>query len=211
MRLFAAVSILAIACLAPAQARYDLLVGGKKAGTASLTQSLSKDGIKTLKLILNLNLEGQAVRVTNESVYTPTGRAVRKFMETTLLGPVARRRNLMVTFTSQGAFVVDARGDERNTIEKPLPENAKLEDASEFWFVRDKPKPGDSVEAHQFDLETLEWRLQTTKYVGPAQVKIGKRTFEAHELLTSRGPIFVDDKGLPLLFEMGEMRLERLP
>ncbi|HVL38530.1 MAG TPA: hypothetical protein VM328_03970 [Fimbriimonadaceae bacterium] len=207
-RALSAVWLVGLAAAAHAQARYDIFLDDKKFGTGSLTQMVSKEGIKTVKLILNLRVDGGEIRVTNESQYGPTGRPIRKYLETVAVG-TNQRRQIVATFTPGGAFVVDERSGDRRTAQRPVPDGQGIEDAAEFWFIRGIPKPGEEVKALRFDLEKLEWRMQTSSYVGPADVQLGRRTLKGHELTVDGRTIYVDDKGLPLLMEVGNLRLVR--
>ena len=85
---------------------------------------------------------------------------------------------------------------------------------SEFWFLRDKPKAGAKEESYIFNVDSLEWELTTTTYIGPKTVTLAGHKFAAHELTmesnTRTTHEYLDEKGLPLLIEDGTIKIERL-
>lgn len=195
--------------LASAQAKYQVWVAGKKAGTATLTQKLMPDGTKSVNLSMDLKSDTLTATLRSESSYTSKGVPIRKFQET-LVPSQKIRRTIVVTFNDEGAnAVVDLNG-KRTTKRVPLPNTANKADLSEFWFLRDKPKVGAEVKAYTFDLESLSWEMIVTTYVGVVDATIGGKKVKANKTESEKGKAFIDDAGVPLRLELESAALERI-
>lgn len=208
MRPFIALVVLAPA-LVGAQAKYQVWVGGKKAGTATLLQKVLPDGTKSVQLAMELKGSTVEAKLRSESTYDSTGKAVRKFQET-LIPAQKVRRTLIVSFDAKGANATMDLNGKRTVKSVPLPETAERADGSEFWFLRDKPKVGQSVSAYNFSLETLTWSLIVTTYLGRVDATIGGKKVKAHKTQSENGIALIDDAGLPLRLELSNGALERI-
>ena len=202
-------SLLLAPCLVSAQAKYQVWVGGKKAGTATLLQKVLADGSKSVQLALDLKGSTVEAKLRAESTYDAKGKAIRKFQET--LVPVQKlRRTVVVTFDAKGANATIELNGKRTVKHVPLPETADRADVSEFWFLRDKPKPGQVVKAYNFSIETLSWSLVATSYVGLVDAMIGGKKVKAHKTQSENGVALIDDAGMPLRLELSNGSLERI-
>lgn len=194
----------AIVALSGAQAKYDVMLGKKKLGTAAVHQKLREDGGKVVQMTIELRDEkDQDTKIRVESQFDKTGSPVRKFMETSVSGRV--KKTVVATFDEAGANVVISDGGVRSTKSVTLVANANRANAAEFWFVRDKPKPKAKVVAYTFDLDTLSWQLTTSVYKGESTVG----GIKGHEVGTERYVTLLDNLGLPLIVDMGATRLVR--
>lgn len=193
----------------PAPVKMTVYLNGRVAGAATMLQKLGADGGKSVQLSMELKSESLAINLRQESTYDKTGRPIRKFQETHNV-TLKTRRTVVVTFDAAGANAVIDEGGKRTVKKIPLPETAAREDVSEFWFVRDVPKPGAVVKANTVNLETLTWELVTTTYKGLVDITIAGRKVKAHRTESDRGVAFIDAQGLPLRLELPNGAIERV-
>lgn len=194
---------------APAPVKMAVYLSGRIAGSATVLQKIGADGSKSVQLSMELKNETVAINLRQESSYDKNGRPIRKFQETHNVTQKTRK-TVVVTFDAVGANAVVDEGGKRTVKKIPLPETAVREDLSEFWFLRDQPKPGTVVKANTVNLETLTWELVTTTYKGTQEITIAGRKVKAHRTESERGVAFIDDKGLPLRLELPNGAIERV-
>lgn len=204
------VSILAVAASWGQEATLRVTTRGSEAGTARCAQKLLSDGSKQVTISMDLKQGGRRVRMRAESVYGKDGRPIRMIQEATdPNGKVILRS--VATFVAEGARLQQTSGGQ--TTEKMVPLSANLPRAatSEFWFIRDAPKPGAVSSYYSFSVTEGRWNLRNSKYVGPKTVQLGATTYRGHLLKDDDGTTIVDDQGLPIVIEMGDLRMERVP
>ena len=109
---------------------------------------------------------------------------------------------ISVTFSSSAAKVQAKapNGSKSSTI--PAPKGANLHNASEFWFLRDRPSKGAKVTYYGFDLNRMQWKRETDTYVGEETISVGGRKVRAHKITTTDGPQWLDDRGFPYKLEL---------
>jgi hypothetical protein len=198
--------------LALGQTKYSVEMGGKMVGSASLSQKISGDGAKTVDLKMDLKLTSQKLSIRSQNTYDKQGQPIRKFMDANIPGG-ALQRQLVATFDERGANVVQMDGGKRTTRQIPLVGAAPRSDASEYWFIRDLPKPGEKVRTYTFNMDLLAWQLQTTVYRGRKIIKVNGKSIEAHEveIIGDRpSKAFLDEKGVPWIVESGSTILRRV-
>ncbi|MBX3118135.1 MAG: hypothetical protein KF784_03655 [Fimbriimonadaceae bacterium] len=206
-RFLFAYAVFLVCGLAGAQAKLNVLQGTKTIGTANVTQRLNADGTKLVQLSLEL-VNGQTkVKIRQESTYTAKGEPIRSFQEVTGENPRVSRR-VVVTFDEEGANVVIDEGGKRETKQLTLAKAAPRGQLAEFWFLRDKPKAGTTVEAYRFNMDKLEWQIARTTYVGPKTLTINGKQVKCHELKSTDGVSWVDEKGLPVRADYSGVRFE---
>lgn len=214
MNRVALLAALLLSAHASPQAKLNVIAGTSRIGTASVIQKLMPDGNKSVELRMDLESQGRKVTLRAQSTFDPKGNPIRKFQEMAVPGQTGKRQTV-ATFDAEGANVVILDNGVRTVRQVALVKTANRANRAEFWFLRDKPKAGDSVKAFEFNLDSLEWELTTTTYVGPRVVKLGARRIQTHELRVQRGAraltTFVDDAGLPVILDDGRVKLERLP
>ncbi len=185
------------------QVKLTLQMPGWPPGSASFSQKVLPDGSKLVQLNLEMkDPAGRSVRVRSESSYDSKGSPIRKFLESIVDKP-RDRRQVVVTFDEEGAHVVEEKGGKRTTKHLPLAKAAPRENPSEFWFLRDRPKPGAKAQYYRFDIDSMSWVLTTTTYVGPKTVAVGRSKLSGHLIQDDRAQVVLDDKGLPLRMEVG--------
>ncbi len=206
-RIWVAVGLAVLSVVAFSQAKLNITRGGKQIGTANATHRLNPDGSKLVQLSLELT-NGQAkVKIRQESTYSAKGEPVRSYQEMTGENP-RRSRRVIVTYDSDGANVVIDEDGKRETKKVVLSKTAPREQKNEFWFLRDKPKTGAAEESYRFNLDSLEWQLVRTTYVGPKTLTIGGKSIKCHEIKSSDGVSWVDEKGLPVRADYSGVRFE---
>lgn len=212
MKLALSLIVLGIAGFASAQVKFSVDVGGKEAGTASLTQRIGPDGSKSVDLRLDLRINSQKLTIRSQNTYDKLGNPIRKFMDSNIPGG-SLQKQVIATFNETGASVVQIDGGKRTTRDITLVATAPRSNPSEFWFLRDRPKEGDEVKCYLFNMDSLSWDLRRVVYRGQKSIKVGTRTVLAHEIETigdRSAKAFLDDDGLPWLMEAGAATLRRL-
>jgi hypothetical protein len=184
--------------------------GGVDLGEVAITQTLTKEGGKTVDLHLVLQAPGVRQEVSQHSEYDAEGWPTRKELriEGGQGGPVAT----VIAFDGEGAVVRAPGAVEPRRV--PLVAGAPRRNASEFWFLRDRPKPGARVTTYAFDPDRLEWTLTTIDYRGTGDVGTGSAKVTGHRVHVRQGDRTIDsvldDKGLPLRVEDSDgLRLTR--
>jgi hypothetical protein len=210
MKRLACIGLWCLAAIGLAQVEMRVLSEGKPVGTATIGHRITQDGGKQVTLRMELDNGSRKVVVRQVSTYDKTGRPKTKFQEV-VATPNRTRTSVMATITATGASAVLDQNGSNESKDIEAPKDAPLEDPSEFWFLRDQPRPGTTFKKYRFDLNTLEWKIGETKYVGLKEIKVGGQTFRAHQIVTDDATTYVDAKGLPLLVETKTYRLERKP
>ncbi len=203
------VASLILTAFGSAQVKMQVLIGGKRAGTASLLQKILPDGSKMVQLSMELKTEQVNATLRSESTYDKKGNPIRKFQET-IVPSQKTRRTVIVTFDAQGANTTIDLNGKRAVKHVALPSTATREDASEFWFSRDQPKVGQVNKAYNFNIESLTWELTVTTYVGIVDATIGGKKVKARRTESSAGAALLDETGLPLRLELSNGALERI-
>lgn len=194
---------------APITFKLNVMIDGKTAGTASGLQKVTADGGKFVTL--NMTLKGNlTAEVRTESTYDAKGAAIRRFMETSI-PQMKYRQTKVVTFDSAGAHLVQDENGTRSSKLYALDSKQNRDNSSEFWFFRDKPKPGTSVKYFDFNLSSLSWDLKESTYLGDTDLKIGKESFRVHKVKSTEGTSYLDDKGAPVKIVTQHEVLERIP
>ena len=203
---------LTCACCAQAQIKMSVETSGHPVGTASITQQIKPDGSKLVELRMDLTSGGQKLTLRSQNTFDHDGLPTRKFMESIIPGGKLQRQ-VITSFDKEGANIVILDGGQRQTKKVPLVAGAPRANVSEFWFLRDKPKPGDKCETYVFNTDTLAWDLQTVVYKGEKTIQVGGKPQKAHEVETTgarKATAYLDDKGLPWLIEAGATTMKRI-
>ena len=189
------------------QARLVIEDGGRRVGYATISQKLLPDGTKSVEMRLQIG----KTRLVTQSTFDREGAPTRKFHE--ILEPVADKKRVLVEFDAEGAVITDLGGPDRTPRKAPLVKTGNRKNASEFWFLRDQPKPGARAQAFVFDLNTWSWDLTTSEYVGMAKGEIAGKMVDAHEVRADRAGgtarMLLDAQGLPILVEQGRLVMRR--
>ena len=202
--------VLLTVCLAPVAYAGDvkLAISGPDglSGTAIMTNKLLDDGNKLVRLTMKLKYEnGEALEVLQESSYSPDGEPKR--MLQTYKG-TSRKTSVVVTFDSDGAQVVSDNGSGPKTNKVVRPEGS-VANKAEFWFLRGKPKIGQSVEFFAFRVSEQAWAKTKSKYEGRREIVILGKKVSAHLVTMGETRAYYDDIGDLYRFEIGKMTFER--
>lgn len=199
-----------LAAFTVGQAKYVIKSGSKPIGKATLTQKLLENGGKSVQLSLELNGQGtKTVSVRATTTYDAKGALVRQFLESVGSNPPSRRQ-ITATFDATGAHLVVDDSGARQVKDVPLTQAAPKQDASQFWFIRDKPKLGATTTYYRFDPDAMSWSLNKTVYVGPKDVTFGTSTHKGHLIKDDRSETILDEAGLPLRITVGGVVFERV-
>jgi hypothetical protein len=195
------------------QTRMGLTISGHPAGFATLSQKIQPDGSKLVELRLELTAANQKVRLTSEATYDAKGMPIRKFQEAIMPGGKLQKQ-VIATFNKDGAAVTLLDAGKRTMKNVALFPTAPRSNLSEFWFIRDKPKPGQFEETYQFNTDSLDWDLVRTDYRGKKTLKIEGRSVSVHEVISKRGSkvttAYLDDQGLPVLVDQGDVKMVKI-
>ncbi len=179
-------------------------------GSATVDNRVLEDGSKYVRLSMELRTgNGPAVNVLQESTYDAKGFPVRKLQVTSTKG-TKLKQSLAAVFTAEGAEVTVDSGDKHNTSEEPYPPGASVRAGNEFWFVRDKVKPGGVLTYKRFDLMLCKWVETKVTYLGRRTISVAGQARQAHLVTVGTVKTWVDEVGDPLRMEMGQTVLERI-
>lgn len=212
MRLVALVFISLLAIHARAQTRFEVFSEGKRIGTLSFTQKLGADGSKGVDVRLELEVGKQKLTMRTQNTYDSEGNPIRKHLDANIPGGKLQRQ-VIATFDSNGANIVQIDGGKRTTRQIPLVESAPRANLSEFWLVRDEPKVDDNVRCYVFNMDSLAWQLQTVHFRGKKRIKVGNKTVVAYLVETvgdNPSKAYLDEKGIPWLIETSKSSLRRV-
>lgn len=213
MRSFAVLAMVAAAAAASAQTKLKVVIQGRPAGFAYLTQRSLPSGGKSVELRVELTIGTRAVTVRQETTYDAKGAPVRALQDTTAAS-VHGKRQVIADFNPAGAHVIV----EENAIRRPrdvsLVPTAPRADASQLWFLRSRPKAGETVKTYRFNLDTLEWELAEVAYAGREVVTAGGKKWHANKTVTKvddrTTTSYLDDEGVPILIkDSSGVRMER--
>ncbi|HVT11979.1 MAG TPA: hypothetical protein VHE55_06905 [Fimbriimonadaceae bacterium] len=212
-RLFPFLAILGIVALSWGEARLTITMRGHPAGYATLSQRIQRDGTKVVELRIELGSDQHKVKLSSEARYDAKGIPIRKFQQTIAdVGDI--NKQVIATFSKEGANLVLLDGGKRSVKNVSLAQAAPRACLSEFWFIRDKPKPGAVEETYQFNTDTLAWEIVRTEYRGVRKLTIEGHTVSVHEVSTKRGDkestSYLDDEGLPVLVDQGDIKMVKI-
>jgi hypothetical protein len=206
----ASVSLLLIA--SATADRLGVYASGQRIGVADVTIALTRTGGVHTNLEMSLSMGGNTSQISLTSECDRSGKPLYTKMTTkaTLKGsPKAKPTLRTVSITFRGPVAKSIRVTNGKTDEKSVsaPAGANIADASQFWFIRDKPRPGQMATYYSFNAEQPSWIKTTTKYLGLKDVTVGGKTRKAHQITTTRGGsaqnVFVDSKGGIVKMELG--------
>jgi hypothetical protein len=205
------IGVLGLATMGAGQVRMYVTANGMRIGQAVASQRLLASGGKVVQLSMTLaNPNGKTVTLRMETSFNSKGAPIRKFEESLTTKP-RERRAVTVTFDKGVAHAVIEEGGNRSTRDVPLVAGAPIESKSEYWFIRDQPKVGDTDKYYHFDVSSLTWQLTSATYKGLKPLIVGGKKVQAHEIEQSNGMVYVDSKGLPYKLDIGSIVLERIP
>jgi hypothetical protein len=147
-------------------------------------------------------------RKTVASIYSTAGALVRRTV-TLARGEAETRVEAQIDESGASLTTTGSRGAASHS-HIPLRSRSGIVDASVFWFVKDKPAKGATATFMSFDPEERYWQEVSVTFGGRG--KLGKSP-EGNLVTrkTARKTIrmLLDDKGVPLVWEDGRIRLTR--
>jgi hypothetical protein len=197
MRL-APVVVLALAAFAHAQeARFDVLVKGKKAGVATYRVSPYKGTgrLTRLRIVLADGSISESVSMSDA-----TGAAVGS--ENSVRRGASSSKEV-VTYDARGdATIVRDKG---KPVVVPFDRRGSRKDPSETWFRSVRPAPGTWAIFRAFDSRKRTWEEVRVTFVGKRGA--GNVVRQQRKGLTT---VFtLDEAGIPLVIESGDLRMIR--
>lgn len=190
--------VLALASAAHAQqAKFDVLVKGKKAGVATYAVSPFQRGGRLTRLRIVL-ADGSISESVSKS--DATGTAVGS--ENSVRRGAASSKEA-VTYSPRGdATIVRDKG---KGIVVPFDRRGSRKDPSETWFRGVRPAPGTWAVFRALDPRKRVWEEVKVTYVG----KRGGGNI-VRQLRNGLTTVFtLDDAGIPLVIESGDLRMIR--
>jgi hypothetical protein len=204
-----AVHALVLAALSPDVRHYAVAGPDGLKGQATLINRIQADGSKYVRLSMNLRYgNGETAEVLQESSYDQTGKPTRKLQAVKSSGA---RRSIVVTFTDGGAKVVEDQGAGPKVSLVSPPDGADTRAVTEFWFVRDKPKVGQTATYYAFRPNQKDWVEIKARYDGMKEIVVAGKRVKAHNIVMGEVRSWVDDQGGPLRIEVAGVTLERAP
>lgn len=178
-------------------------------GKATLINKIQPDGRKYVRLAINLKRDGGGtVSVLQESYYEKDGSPAR-MLQVTNLPEQQSRQTVSVLFDSVGAKLTAEAGGKEVKDSHAYPDKGTFKALPEFWFVRDKPNPGDIGTYWRFDLPNRRWVEIKFQYHGYRTVKAGSKSVKAHLVTYGDTKAYLDEKGDPWLIKSPAMTMVR--
>ncbi len=201
---------LLIATAAHGQVRMVVLVKGRRAGTATLSQRLTEKGAKVVDMTIEIKSGDDNVKIQSERTYDPNGAPTRMVQQVTVTGKDHSHDETTVTFDDDGANVVIDDDDDRSTKHIPLLASNPREDASEYWFVRDQPVVGETVVSYSLQHRYVGVGAGHHDHLkGMRPVTADGRREIANVVTSEQGSAFLDINGRPLRLELPNSAMER--
>ena len=183
---------------APVQeARFDVLVKGKKAGVATYRLSDRPVGgrVTRLRMVLADGSVSESVSETD-----PFGAAVRS-EELVRRGKAASRQ--IVSYAANGDATIVVNGGKPVLV--PFRGRGNRKDPSETWFRGVSPKPGTWAIFLKLDATHRAWEAVRVTYVG----RRGLGHLVRQTAGTKRTDFTLDERAMPIAFESDAVRLVR--
>jgi len=190
------------------QGVYEVISANKKIGNATIIQTLTPDGGKIVETNMKLSgPNGSVIEVRQVSAFGTIGNPLRKVLETKN-DAISQRSTTIINFTPFGAEVVYVNNGIRTEKNFRAPEGAKRDNIGEFWFLRDKPRLGQSFAYTYFNTTTQAWESISTSYVARSRTSGANRVLHRLESqLADRKMILdVDDSGKIVRGDFGDMQ-----
>jgi hypothetical protein len=188
---------------------YNVFIKGKPSGTVR-TSFLSQKTGYVENSVGTLKQGGQALKLSTITELDASYNWRRKRMEMSANG---RTAIAVAVPKGNGAHVTITAGGK--TVERDIPKATKTTtiDASAAWFRSYTPKVGTAIKHQRFDLQKMAWADVVYRYVGPKQAKVGGTTRSGfgieREEDGKKTMLIVDNKGIPILYDSTDMRMER--
>lgn len=182
----------------PTKLDYNVFMGGKPAGTATMT--IKDTGVsRTVGVTIEVKIGQASATVRQTTTYGSDGAATSAVL---FSQGNAMTNAVNVSFDPKGANVISSVNDKESRSFVPLSSTAPRSNPAQFWFSRTKPKVREKISYYAFDINSLSWRLMTSEYLETKPYKIGEKSFEAHHVLITRGGDLIhnwlDDMGHPI-------------
>ena len=167
------------------QATYRIAKGHLLIGHARVSQRITASGGKFTELVMDFKRNGQELEVRTESTLDPSGAPVRQVETVTPEGkpPLVQ---YIVTYDAKGAHVVTKSPDGPKNAYIQASEGSVFGDPSQFWFLKTRPKLGESCTNEVFTPDTMTWQRSETTFVGEIDGRhriktvIGDRTVDTY-------------------------------
>ena len=197
MRLAPLVALALAATVQAQEARFDVLVKGKKAGVATYKVSPYQRGGRLTRLRIVL-ADGSISESVSKS--DATGNAVGSENSVRRSGTTSKE---VVTYDARGdATIVRDKG---KPIVVPFDRKGSRKDPSETWFRGVRPTPGTWAVFRALDPRKRTWEEVRVTFVGKQGA--GNVVRQQRNGLTT---IFtLNDSGIPLVIESGDLRMNR--
>ncbi len=198
MRIAALVGLAFLAGIAHSQVvRFDVLMKGKKAGAALYNVSAANAGgrVTQLRIILADGSISESVSQSDR-----TGAAVSA--ENTVRRGAALTRETVSYDALGNATITKNKG---KPVAVPFDKKGGRKDPSELWFRTIKPSPGTWAVFRALDSRKRVWEEVKVTYVGKRG--LGNLVRQERKGLTTN--FTLDDQGIPLVIEAGDLRMVR--
>ncbi len=163
-------------------AEYRLTGPNISSGKAFLKRLPQPEG--GLRTVVSLNFEGNGAKIESRSIgiYDPEGRQTELSLKQTVNGMV--NLDLSAKIVDDVAHVTGQQRGRTLDEKFRLPENAKRENASTYWFSPTVPPKGTRTVSFNFGLGDLNWNLTQVTYVGTREVLWQDKKTEVYEVLS---------------------------
>ncbi|HSI71630.1 MAG TPA: hypothetical protein VK934_00515 [Fimbriimonas sp.] len=208
-----AFSLLLLGCASFASADsadYRLIVGGKQVGTVRTSLKFDKTGFFE-ESTAKVTQQGKTFSIFTKTQLDANGNWVRKGIE---MGSGTDLIKAFAVPKGKSALVMMQRAGKKFQAEVPQASKLPTTDTTARWFLTYKPKPGEEAKFQRFDMQRRQWSDVSVRYVGPKTVTLGGKQVAGFEAERSeygrKSSVIYDAKGMPILLDSPDMRLERI-
>ena len=187
--------------------------GDKRVGEIVTSFKVSPEGQKVTDTRMSIDFGAAKAVITISTTIDPLGFPVRKIQKSQI-GESGDKVNIVVDFSKTNARYIREIKGVRTVENYPAPEGVSTADASEFWFVRDRPGTGSKVKFASFNIDLKKWEIVETAYVGKKTVTVDSVERNGFGITVTRdgksADLVIDEKGQMIqMITPDGLRIER--
>lgn len=192
-----------------AKVTLDAIQGGKKVGFIDLTRTVKGS---TLTSVNRMSIQ-QGPGTTKIELTTTVDGAGTVLARAAAIQQGKVAISLSATFTPKAAMMTIAAQGKTDKRTIPALPGLSTSDPSNWWFIKGKPKPGQTITYQTFNMLSAKWQKVESTYAGKKSIKVGSKTVMANEIKEKRAEgtfsVFIDDAGLPYIIDQGKLKFVR--
>lgn len=196
----------AVACASSA-IKFDVFSGKEKIGDGVYLASVTPQS-KTSTLTITIGER----RIGQTNIVDQYGQQVK--VEVHVVKSESLIEKNVATFDVKGNATYERSANGHNFKKVfPLGRKGTRKDASEYWFIRNRPAAMTWSQYYTFSISSRKWQLAKTTYMGKKAVQVGAKKVNANLVVQvepgDKLTMWLDDKGDPLIIDTGAIRMVR--